>query len=522
MTRVTSLAGAPVIVGAGLAGLATALSLAPRRCIVLTASPLGTGAATAWAQGGIAAAIGPDDEASLHLADTLAAGDGLCDAEAAGRIIAEGSRAIGRLTDWGVRFDLDRAGRPVLGLEAAHGRHRIVHADGDGTGREVLRALVARVRATPSIEVLDGARGRQILRDAEGRIAGIVIERADGSTQLLRTSAVVIATGGLGGLYTHTTNPLGAVGGGLALAAEAGASFAELEFVQFHPTAIDGGRDPMPLASEALRGEGAILIDEAGRRFMLGDAAADGRAELAPRDIVARAIAARLAEGSRVFLDARDALGARFASRFPSIHALCREGGIDPAIEPIPVRPAAHYAMGGIVVDADGRGTVEGLWACGEAAATGLHGANRLASNSLLEAAVMGARVGQALAAMPDAPVGRVGRVPPLPRRTGDASLIRPIMARGFGVLRDEAGMGDAATDILDLAGRADIDRSALVAARLVAASALLRRESRGAHARRDVPERDVSAIRRTLTLADADAVLLPHASRTHHGKRRA
>jgi L-aspartate oxidase len=267
----------------------------------------------------------------------------------------------------------------LLGLEAAHGRRRIVHAGGDRSGSEIMRALIAAVRQTPSITVLDGVEARRLLV-ADGRVAGVLAASAT-ETLVLPASRVVIATGGLGGLYRHTTNPLGALGQGVALAARAGAVLADMEFVQFHPTALDVGLDPMPLVSEAVRGEGAVLIDESGGRFT---------DELKPRDQVSRAVWRHLGDGHPVFLDAREALGTRFAARFPAIAAHCRAAGLDPARDAIPVRPAVHYHMGGIAVDAEGRSTVPGLWAAGEVAATGLHGANRLASNSLLEAAVCG------------------------------------------------------------------------------------------------------------------------------------
>ncbi len=500
-THMNDNGSAPVVIGAGLAGLAVALSLAPRPVTVLAASPLGTGASTAWAQGGIAAAVGADDTAALHLADTLAAGDGLCDATSSRSILADAAAAIARLRDWGVLFDADAAGTLRLGLEAAHSRRRIVHAEGDGTGRVVLASLVARVRASPQIRVIENARAREILRDAQGRVAGVRAD-AGGASLILPASAVVVATGGMGALFSETTNPLGSTGTGLALAGRAGACLAGLEFVQFHPTAIDAGRDPMPLASEAVRGEGAVLIDETGRRFMT-----EGAAELSPRDVVARAIAAEYARGHRVFLDARAALGTRFATRFPSVAALCQAAGIDPATTPIPVRPAAHYAMGGIVTDAAGATDIEGLYACGEAAWTGLHGANRLASNSLLEAAVMAPRVAAAIGAA-TARMPRLGRVVPGLAPAGRADRIRPIMSRGFGVLRDEAGMTEAAAALLALEGAAGVDADALAVAVAVAASALARRESRGAHARTDYPERARGESVPAITLAAAQARL--------------
>ena len=316
MDRVAdTLAGQPIIIGGGLAGLMAALHLSPQPVIVLAKAPLGSAAASAWSQGGIAAALGPDDDPTLHAADTLAAGDGLCDPRVVARITKAAREAILELARRGVAFDRNADGGFELGLEAAHSRRRIVHAGGDGTGREIMRALTEAVRRTPSITVLEGMEARRLIVE-DGRLAGVFILAAT-RPLLLPASRVVIATGGVGALYRHTTNPLGAVGQGLALAARAGATLADMEFVQFHPTALDVGIDPMPLVSEAVRGEGAVLIDETGERFM----ASAARAELEPRDVVARAVWRRLTEGHRVFLDARACLGAHFAERFPGIAA---------------------------------------------------------------------------------------------------------------------------------------------------------------------------------------------------------
>ena len=294
-----ALAGQPLIIGAGLAGLLTALYLAPEPVIVLAKAPLAAGAASAWAQGGIAAAVGSDDDPALHAADSIAAGDGLCDASMVERITAAAPGAVEDLARRGVAFDRSADGRFNLGLEAAHSRRRIVHAGGDGTGREILRALIASVRRTRSITVLDGVEARRLIM-ADGRLAGVLAQTRAGPL-LLPSSRVVIATGGVGGLYRHTTNPLGAIGQGPAFAARAGAVLTDMEFVQFHPTALDVGLDPMPLVSEAVRGEGAILVDEAGERFMAGH----GRGELESRDVVTRAVWGHITDGHRVLLDAR-------------------------------------------------------------------------------------------------------------------------------------------------------------------------------------------------------------------------
>ena len=465
----------PVIIGAGLAGLMAALHY-PGPSIVLARAPLGEQAASGWAQGGLAAAIGADDSCDLHLADTLAAGDGLCDPAVARAIVGAGPALVEELVELGARFDRRADGTIGLGLEAGHGRRRIVHARGDASGAEILRAVIAAVRAAPRIALREGCTAtRLVLR--EGAISGVLASGPNGEPFLIAASRVVIATGGLGGLYQHSTNPAGATGQGLVLAARAGAALADLEFVQFHPTALDVGRDPMPLISEAVRGEGAILIDEHGTRFMAGQ----GRAELEPRDIVSRAVWAHSQAGHRVFLDARGSIGADFARRFPGIAATCLSAGIDPATMPIPIRPAAHYHMGGIAVDASGRSSVPGLWACGEAACTGLHGANRLASNSLLEAAITGQAVARDLAGTSAArprPLARLERAP-----IEDAAPIRAILSAHAGVLRDGAGLARAGLLLRALPASGP----AMLGLMMVTAMAR-RQESRGGHARTDFP----------------------------------
>ncbi|MQT14975.1 L-aspartate oxidase [Segnochrobactrum spirostomi] len=491
-----ALAGRPVIVGGGLAGLATALFLAPEPVVLIAKAPLGTEASSPWAQGGMAAAVGADDDAGLHVADTLAAGDGLCDPDAVARILADAPGAIAALDRLGVGFDRDGAGGFRLGLEAAHSRHRIVHADGDGTGREVIRALAAAVRVTPSITLLEDVEARRLLIDAHGAVAGVLVT-GEGAAAVLPTGRVVLATGGIGGLYEESTNPLGSIGQGLAMAARAGAAIADPEFVQFHPTALATSARPMKLVSEAVRGEGAVLVDETGRRFMAEVAGA----ELAPRDVVARAIAREIAAGRHVFLDARERPGAGFAARFPAISALCAEAGLDPARDLIPVRPAAHYHMGGIAVDADGCSTVPGLWACGEVASTGLHGANRLASNSLVEAAVCAERVARSVAGVPSAHAvaPRLAEVPP----AADAARVRAVLSRWAGVTREADGLARAVAELLPLAGGGEASADPALVGLMIATAAFRRRESRGAHCRIDYPERMAVPTRTLLTLAD-------------------
>jgi L-aspartate oxidase len=469
-----------VVVGAGVAGLATALRLAPLPVTLVTAAPLGeetaADTATAWAQGGIAAAIGADDAPALHAADTLAAGAGLSDPEVAHRVAEAGPGLVEWLCGLGLAFDRGSDGTLALGLEAAHGRRRIVKAGGDATGAAVLRSLARAVSSCPSVTVVVG-RASALMQDGEGRVTGLVA-RTDRGTVAIPARAVVLATGGLGGLYRSTTNPAGATGSGLALAARAGAALRDVEFVQFHPTAIAISTDgPLPLATEALRGEGAVLVDAKGGRVMAGIAGA----ELAPRDVVARAIALRTGRGEAVFLDARRLDVAR---RFPTVAALCRAAGLDPAVTPIPVRPAAHYHMGGIRVDGRGRSSLPGLWACGEVAATGLHGANRLASNSLLEAMAFAVPIAADIRGTEARDTGP-GCIPEETFAPEALPEIRAVMEAEVGLVREAAGLGRA---VMRLAALARAGSAAATAGLLVAAAALGREESRGAHWRADHP----------------------------------
>jgi len=493
--------GAAIVIGGGLAGLTVALALAPEPVILLGKAPLGTEASSVLAQGGIAAALGPDDDLSLHLADTLAAGDGLCDADVARKILAAAPAAIESLVRLGVPFDRDALGHLLLGLEAAHARRRIVHAGGDSSGREIMAALVQRVRETPSITLIERVAARKLVVE-DGRVTGVLANSHCGPV-LFASDRVVIATGGVGGLFLHGTNPAGSFGQGLALAAKAGAAMGDMEFVQFHPTALDAPGYPLKLVSETVRGEGAILVDETGARFM---ADVPG-AELAPRDIVSRAVWRHMAAGHRVFLDARNVPDLDFARRFPAITGFCHAAGIDPATQPIPIRPAAHYHMGGISVDLDGRSSIEGLWACGEAACTGLHGANRLASNSLLEAVVCGRRVAESIAATPARrvkPKLSDARINP-----SDPAPVQKILSHAAGVLRDAEGLRDAAAALYPLAAATDggadggAGDPALVGLMIVIA-ALRREESRGAHARTDFPDHAPEARRTQLRLDEA------------------
>ncbi len=505
-----------LVVGSGVAGLTAALGTAPRRVTLLTTRALISGSSP-WAQGGIAAAVGADDSPALHAADTLAAGAGLNDPDVVALLTGEGPQRLRTLLDLGTRFDRDAAGRLSLGREAAHGRRRILHAR-DATGAEIVRALSKAVRQAPEIRVEEGAFVLDLVLDGS-RVAGALALDADGRRVLHLAPAVVLATGGLGRLYLHTTNPPEATGDGLAMAARAGARLVDLEFVQFHPTALAAeGADPMPLLTEALRGEGAVLLDGSGRRFMLDE---HPDAELAPRDVVARAIWRRQVAGEGVFLDARAAVGDRFPERFPQVFEICRNHlsqGLDPRSEAIPVAPAAHYHMGGIAVDSDGRTSLPGLWACGEVSATGVHGANRLASNSLLEALVFGARVAEDLRR--EIPAGPVAvrttglRVAEGAVRDGEEDVeltarVRRVMWEKVGLVRDEAGLLAALWELDGLArmhpDAAGEGRNLLGIARLVTAAALVRHESRGGHFRVDVPAPDPAWQRRLFLTAAPD-----------------
>ncbi|GAW40432.1 L-aspartate oxidase [Brevundimonas sp. SH203] len=481
----------PLIVGAGLAGLSAALEAARAgaKVLVVTPEPLLNACSSAWAQGGMAAALTPIDTPELHARDTEAAGAGLVEATAARALTGVGRQTVEWLAALGAPFDRDADGGFVVSLEAAHSTPRVARVGGDGAGRAILSAVVAAVRAEKRITVWDDGRLKALMQDADGRVVGAVIARGPNGRRVeIAATAVVLATGGAGGLFAATTTPSALKGEGMALAALAGADILDPEFVQFHPTAIDVGLDPAPLATEALRGEGARLIDGEGR-FLLG--AADD-ADLKPRDVVARAVHAARIKGRGAYLDARAAIGDEFPHAFPAVFAACMRAGLDPRLSPIPVMAACHYHMGGIAADVDGRTTAPGLYAVGECAATGVHGANRLASNSLLEAAAFGRRAGRAAAA--ERGGGRPAPVqiaPDLP----DAALaeLRDAMTTHAGVMRTAEGLATLIALIDGLEARHG-SAAALLAARLIAQAALDRRESRGGHYRADHPETAVRA----------------------------
>jgi L-aspartate oxidase len=496
------------ILGAGIAGLFTALKLAPMPSIVLAGTRPGLSGSSAWAQGGIAASVGEGDSWQSHAHDTMVAGAGLCDAKVVDLVAQEASSRIEDLLALGTPFDRASDGSLALGREAAHSRARIVHVKGDGAGAAISATLAARANEANCITLLEGFHAVELAME-NGRITGLFARSGLGAHArliLFRARAVILATGGLGALYGVTTNPLEARGEGLGMAARAGALIADPEFVQFHPTAIAVGRDPAPLATEALRGEGAVLVNDLGERFMTR---IHNDAELAPRDIVARAIHRQIVSGRKVFLDCSTAIGADFAHHFPTVYGACMAAGIDPSVTPIPVAPAAHYHMGGIATDVHGRASLPGLWAVGECASTGLHGANRLASNSLLEGLVFGARVADdvrghlaagAMRGLPSAPERFASPAPP--------HVLRGAMSRDVALERNEDGLRHALGVIarLETTSAEPALLNMTAAAKLVAAAALARTESRGGHWRSDHPQ-TADAARTFMTLADAERI---------------
>ena len=517
----TEVAADVVVVGAGVAGASAALAAAAggRQVQVLVKGVLGDGA-TPWAQGGLAAVLDPADCLDAHVRDTVRAGCGLCDEAAVRELVSAAPRAVGALRALGARFD-GRAGTPVgpgeplaLTREGGHGAHRILHAGGDASGREVSRVLLTALRSSPSVCIAERCLAVDLLVDERGAVGGVLVAdlAADGSATQVRSlpaRAVVLATGGLGSAFATTTNPPGSTGGGLGLALRAGAPVANAEFVQFHPTVLWQGarmRGQQVLISEAARGEGAVLVDATGRSVMAG---VHPLADLAPRDVVAAAMHTRMAQapggvGDHLWLDATRLGRARLEQRFPTVLAACRAAGIDPVTEPIPVAPGAHYACGGVVADLHGATAVPGLFAVGEVARTGVHGANRLASNSLTEGLVAGQRAGARLAQrLPDQPVGQLAASPGwLAADPARRAATATATSRGAGLLRTHAGLTALLADLARTAGPitaptavaslAEVEAAdAHLVSRLIATAALARTESRGCHRRADAVRTD-------------------------------
>lgn len=514
--------GAPVvIVGTGAAGLSAALMLAGRRPVVLvTKGSLGDGA-TAWAQGGLAAVIAPTDSVLAHAEDTMVAGAGLCDERAVGELVASAPEAIERLVALGARFDRDDSGELALGLEGGHSARRIVHAGGDASGAEVARTLAAAVRRAVdagAVRLLERTWAIDAMLDSAGAVCGVRLMGADGAVWDIAASALVLATGGIGQLWSSTTNPSSATGDGLALAARSGAVLRDVEFMQFHPTllAVGGGRGV--LVTEALRGEGAVLRDRTGARVMAG---VHPLADLAPRDVVSAAMHEHMLRTgeTRLFLDGTELGAEAWRAHFPTVLGMCRERGVDPVVEPIPVRPGAHYHCGGVAADLSGRTSVPGLLAIGEVACTGVQGANRLASNSVTEALVAGQRCGQLLRgssawASSQAVLSNavLSRAVPATRGLDRSQLVAAASAYA-GVSRDADGLATFSALLAEVKDGVAIgspdeleEANLTVVARLLAAAATARTESRGCHRRSDYPRADPAWGRRIDVRLSGDA----------------
>ena len=488
-----------LVIGAGVAGLRAAIELAEAGSVLVVAKDSLRESSSEYAQGGIAVALSDDDEVALHEQDTLYAGDGLCDLAAVHTLVEEGPAAIEELIEWGAEFDR-RGAKLAFTREGAHSRNRILHAHGDSTGKEIAHTLYRRAASLPAVTFRSFAATTQLLAD-DGEIRGASVWHADAATEcLMARRAVLLATGGLGRVFLNTTNPDVATGDGVAMAYEAGAEIADIEFVQFHPTALHVEGAPRFLLSEALRGEGAVLKNEAGERFM---ERYHPLKELAPRDVVARAIVAEMKRGGtgHVYLDISGRDPGFVRARFPRIYETCLRYGIDLERQAAPVAPAAHYAMGGVRTDLDGRTTLPRLFAAGEVACTGVHGANRLASNSLLEGVVFGARAGRAMREV-SARLVKGPAASARPHVVDTSSVVQQIAWDLCGIVRNGAGLREASRRL------EQIDGPAALVALLIARCAFAREESRGAHFRADFPEKRFGFAKHSTIRKGAEPVL--------------
>ena len=480
-----------VIVGAGLAGLFTAIKLAPLNVVIVASKKLGSGTSSQWAQAGIAAAMGKSDSILSHLKDTIDVGGGIVDEKIAELVITNGPNRVNDLMALGVPFDKDRNNELILRKEAAHQHNRIVSVRGDMTGKKIMETLTQIVKKSDHIRVIEGYNATE-LHQIDGKIQGISIQK-ENKVELINSNCVVLATGGIGQLYKITTNSKEALGDGVGMAARAGAVLSDMEFVQFHPTAFDIGIDPAPLATEALRGEGALIVNTKDERFIY-NSHKDG--ELAPRDIVARAIFQEQQKGQKVFLDCRGDLGNRMINDFPTVYQLCRNSGINPNEDKIPISPAAHYHMGGILTDENGKTNIEGLYACGENACSGVHGANRLASNSLLEAIVFGDIISKDIKENMNKSMAYKEVRIDITKSNSLSRLklqeLRSIMTGFVGVERDQEGLEKAYSTVKDIYSEYTMNgflNNSLITSLLIIQSALTRKEHRGSHYRKDFPK---------------------------------
>ncbi len=492
-----------VIVGGGVAGLTVAINLAPRKVCVITKDSLGINTSSTWSQAGIAASVDKNDSNEMHISDTLKTAKGLGNETVARKIISESKATIKDLEEIGVKFDKNPDGSFNLGLEGAHSHNRIVGSKGDSSGIEIMRGLIDEVKKLDHITVLENVSIDSIMHE-NNTIYGVIGRFTDKNIPnnhvVIQSSHIVLATGGLGGIFANTTNPRTSYGEGIALAAQVGAVLTDMEFVQFHPTGLDFGLDPTPLATEAIRGAGAHLINQNGERFMLG---IHEEVELAPRDIIAQNIFKQIDAGNSVFLDCRKNIGIDFKIKFPQVYSYCTKAGIDPSKEMMPIIPVAHYHIGGVKTDLRGRTSVEGLWCCGEASATGVHGANRLASNSLLEALVFGKIVANEINKEPlkqNAEVISSSFIRTYKEKTKNKIRakkfiwqLRSTMMRNLGIVRNQASIAKGLSDIIRIEresrGMSAKLNDMILVSKFIICGAFKREESRGCHLRSDFTE---------------------------------